>query len=214
MTPQHRSETSLPRGAARALSAVIVLVALGVAAWSWFSAQGSLVPLDGVAAGAGAPAGTPTPAAAPTPTAAGTVIVHVTGAVGAAGVYELPLGARVDDAIRVAGGLVGEADEAALNRAQVLVDAQQVYVPVVGEALPAAGAPGGGAAGGGAPGLINVNTASAAQLEELPGVGPALAGRIIEWRESRGRFSSVEDLLDVPGIGPAILEKVRSQVTV
>jgi competence protein ComEA len=142
-------------------------------------------------------------------TATGTVTVHVTGAVGAPGVYALPLGARVDDAIAIAGGLTSDAQESSLNRAQVLVDAQQVYVPVVGEAGPTPG----GTTVGGVPGPVNVNTAGAAELEELPGVGPALAGRIIEHRESRP-FSSVEDLMDVPGIGPAILEKIRARVTV
>ncbi|MGM0385116.1 MAG: helix-hairpin-helix domain-containing protein [Actinomycetota bacterium] len=205
MVPQHRAEssrTTLPRSAAVTLSVLVLLVALAVSAWAWLGGRGEVVPLEATAS----PSSTPLAAVATTP--AGTVTVHVTGAVEAPGVYELPLGARVDDAIAVAGGLLADAEESALNRAQVLLDAQQVYVPCVGEASPAAG----GAAGGGVPGLVNVNTASAAELEELPGVGPALAGRIIERRESRP-FSSVEDLIDVPGIGPAILEKIRALVT-
>lgn len=211
MVPQHRAESpALPRGAAITLSVLVLLVALAVSAWAWLGSRGEVVPLgpsQSPSSGSSAPTSTPVPPGRAT--AAGTVTVHVTGAVGVPGVYELPLGARVDDAIAIAGGLTPDAQESSLNRAQVLVDAQQVYVPAVGEAEPAAG----GTAGGGVPGPVNVNTASAAQLEELPGVGPALAGRIIEHRQSQP-FSSVEDLMDVPGIGPAILEKIRALVTV
>ncbi len=214
MVPQHRAESpALPRGAAITLSVLVLLVALAVSAWAWLGSRGEAVPL-GPSESPSSEAPTSAPTSTPVPpgsaTVAGTVTVHVTGAVGVPGVYELPLGARVDDAIAIAGGLTPDAQESSLNRAQVLVDAQQVYVPVAGEAAePAAG----GTAGGGVPGPVNVNTASAAQLEELPGVGPALAGRIIEHRESQP-FSSVEDLMDVPGIGPAILEKIRARVTV
>lgn len=222
MVPQHRAErASLPRAAALTLSVLVVVVAALVSAWAWLGTRGEVVPLAGVPFVTDPTPDAPTPgastsAAPPVPTPTGTVTVHVTGAVEDPGVYSLPLGARVDDAIAAAGGIGATGDESALNRAQVLLDAQQVYVPVVGEApnASAAAAAGGAGAAGGADGSINLNSASAAQLEELPGIGPALAGEIVAWRESRGPFSSVEDLDGVPGIGPAILQKVRDRVTV
>lgn len=207
MVAQHRSDSSratLPRRAAITLSVLILLLGVAASAWAWLGGRGEVVELEVRPSSAAE-----TTAAAAPPAQPGTVTVHVTGAIATPGVYELTLGARVDDALAAAGGLLAGARESAVNRAQVLLDSQQVYVPLEGE-----GAPGPQAAGGGPePGLVNVNTAGTAELEELPGVGPTLAGRIIEHRTSRP-FSSVEDLLDVPGIGPAILERIRTLVTV
>lgn len=137
-------------------------------------------------------------------------------------------GARVDDALAAAGGAQPEADLAAVNLARPVSDGEQIHVPVPGEEpreLPAD--PGGGAPSGGAepegsdpagpPGagaLINLNTATAAELEDLPGVGPAIAERIITHREQNGPFTSVDQLQEVSGIGPATLEKIRPQATV
>ncbi|NCD16769.1 MAG: ComEA family DNA-binding protein [Actinobacteria bacterium] len=212
VVPQHRAvRPGLPRAAALTLSLLVLAVAALVSAWAWFGARGEVVAFPPTASATPTPTPDPGGDATPEVTPAGTATVHVTGAVTVPGVYVLTLGARVDDAIAAAGGLTADADESALNRAQVLTDAQQVYVPVEGEAP----APAAGAGAGAAPsGTINLNTASAAELEELPGVGPALAGEIVTWRQTRGPFSSVEDLDDVPGIGPAVLEKVRARVTV
>ncbi len=136
------------------------------------------------------------------------VVVHVTGAVTGPGVYTLPPGSRVDEAIVAAGGFMPDADESLLNRAEVLRDGQQVYVPIVGEEPRAEYS----AEGEGA-GLININTASAARLEDLPGIGPALAQRIVAHREANGPFASAEGLTAVSGIGARKLEGMIDMVT-
>ncbi|HEX5946116.1 MAG TPA: helix-hairpin-helix domain-containing protein [Acidimicrobiales bacterium] len=153
--------------------------------------------------------------------AAGQVVVHVVGAVAAPGVQRLPAGARVVDAVGAAGGATGDADLARINLAAALVDGQQVYVLRIGEEPPlppvgaAAGAEGAAAVGGDAAGgPVDINRASAAELEELPGVGPATAEAIIAHREQNGPFASVDDLIDVRGIGDAKLEQIRPQATV
>lgn len=150
------------------------------------------------------------------------VTVHVSGAVEDPGVVQLPGGARVVDALEASGGTTEDADPAALNLARELADGEQIHVPTPGEETlpehdtPADGAAdepaAGGQAGGG--GQVDINTASATELEELPGVGPAIAGRIIDHRELNGPFTSVDDLLDVSGIGPKTLENIRPQATV
>ncbi|WP_342664167.1 ComEA family DNA-binding protein [Actinomyces dentalis] len=163
------------------------------------------------------------PAGAP----AGRIVVHVVGAVVSPGVVVLADGARVADAIAAAGGAASDADTEQLNLARVLDDGEQVRVPHAGEQLAAPdpgpsppGASGGGAAagssGGSTPGggVVNINTAGVSELEALPGIGPALAARIVEYRDGHGPFASVDDLTDVPGIGPAKLEALRSQATV
>ncbi|CAM3709534.1 helix-hairpin-helix domain-containing protein [Occultella aeris] len=147
------------------------------------------------------------------------VVVHVAGSVLIPGVYELPAGSRVDDALLAAGGPTADADLDAVNLAGWLQDGQQVYVPAVGETAPPATVPGaqsgtGTDAGGDAGGPIDLNTATAADLEELPGIGPALAQRILDWRTENGGFSSVEQLDDVSGIGPATMDRLRELVTV
>ena len=156
----------------------------------------------------------------------GSVVVHVIGAVSRPGVVTLPPGSRVTDAINAVGGASAEADTQQLNLARVLSDGEQIRVPRIGEVLPApatqpggATTPGAGIApdkpgDGGASGTININTASATDLEKLPGIGPALAQRIVEYRDSHGPFASVDALTDVPGIGKAKLEGLREQATV
>ncbi|EGQ73813.1 DNA topoisomerase TopA [Actinomyces sp. oral taxon 448 str. F0400] len=147
----------------------------------------------------------------------GGLLVHVAGAVGAPGVVSLPEGARVVDAIEAAGGAREDADTDQLNLARPVVDGEQVRVPVVGEVLEAA-SPGpqasSTASGGSGAGPINVNTATASELEALPGIGPALAERIVSHREANGPFKSLDDLTDVPGIGKAKLEALRTEATV
>jgi competence protein ComEA len=155
-----------------------------------------------------APMPAPTVSAAPS-----TVLVHVAGWVRRPGVYELGEGDRVVDAIRAAGGARRGADLGALNLAAVLVDAQQVLVPKTGEAEPAVGtAPTTGS--GTSQQLVNVNTASSTELEELPGIGPVLAQSIVAYREEHGPFTSVDQLEDVSGIGPVTLGEIRDLVTV
>lgn len=181
------------------------------------AAEGAVVP-GGVAPAASGPDGAVPSAQGQ---AGGEVVVHVAGAVAAPGVQRLPLGSRVVDSVDAAGGAAPDADLGRINLAAALTDGQQVYVLRLGETAPApqagavagAGDAGGTGAGGGT-GLIDVNTASAAELEELPGVGPATAAAIIAHREQNGPFASVDDLLDVRGIGEAKLDALRDLATV
>lgn len=152
------------------------------------------------------------PLAGPTPQAS-TVFVHVAGLVRRPGVYELTEGARVAEAIQLAGGPKGKADLTVLNLAAQLVDGQQIVIPKQG---PDGGIPvvGGGGAPGTVGGLVNVNTADAATLDTLPGIGEVMAQRIIDHREQNGPFASVDDLINVKGIGPITLEELRPLVTI
>jgi competence protein ComEA len=140
----------------------------------------------------------------------GEVTVHVAGAVRHPGVYRLRQGSRVDDAVRRAGGARERADLSAVNLAAPLEDGRQILVPARAPAgaAPAASAP------GAAPAKINLNTATAEQLDTLAGVGPATAAKILAHREQHGAFGSVEELGDVPGIGERRLEALRELVTV
>lgn len=173
----------------------------------------------GDAAGSAAARGTgPAGAAATgaTSTARG-VVVHVVGQVRRPGLVVLPTGGRVGDALAKAGGALPGADLTALNLARPLVDGEQVRVPRPGEAPPPAPpGPSGGSGGGGAgaTGPVNLNTASAAALEELPGVGPVLAQRIVDWRTEHGRFTSVDELGEVSGIGEKMFAQLQDKVTV
>lgn len=136
-------------------------------------------------------------------------LVHVVGAVRRPGVYPIAPGARVVGAIRRAGGPTARADLSALNLAATVQDGQQIVVP---RRTPA-GAPSAAASGAAPPAApISLASADAAALEELDGIGPALASRIVEWRDAHGGFASVDQLLEVPGIGPARLEALRSRV--
>lgn len=195
----------LPQRAGYILAALLALLAVGVAVVWWLRPGTTAINL--------APEGT-TPQAdplveAPTETAAADVVVHVTGAVASPGVITLPAGARVDEAIAAVGGFAADADESLLNRAEVLRDGQQVYVPEVGEVPRAVE----GGAGDVQSGPININTASAVQLEELSGIGPALAARIVSYREANGPFTSAEGLLGVSGIGQKKLEGLIEEIT-
>lgn len=149
------------------------------------------------------------------------LVVDVSGAVTRPGVYRLPDGSRVIDAIRRAGGPTGRAMVAGINRAATLADGQQVVVPARAPtsgrsgssgvtATEAAGAGGAVPAGGATSGPVSLGTATAGELEEIDGIGPVTAQKIIEFRDSRGGLSSVEDLDQVSGIGPVTMESLRS----
>jgi competence protein ComEA len=125
------------------------------------------------------------------------------------GSYTLPLGSRIDDAVRAAGGPTADADLERINLAQILRDGQHIHVPRVGEVLPTP-TPYGLSAGG----RIDINLADAALLETLPGIGPTIAQRIIEYREMNGPFETAEQIQDVKGIGPTIFERIKDQITV
>ncbi len=161
-------------------------------------------------------AGGPADPATTTTTAAPEAVAHAAGAVQVPGVYRVPPGGRVGDLLALAGGAAPDADLNRLNLAAPVTDGSQVYVPRVGEVPPTPVAPPGGEAGasGQAAGPLDINTATQAELEELPGVGPATAEAILAERDRRGRFETVDDLLDVRGIGEAKLAQVRDLVRV
>lgn len=144
------------------------------------------------------------------------LLVHVLGAVTKPGLVELGAGARVVDAVAAAGGFTADADPAAVNLARPVVDGEQLVVLAIGQVPAPAGAAGAaGAAGGGAPagdGLVHLNTADVADLDTLPRIGPALAQRIIDWREANGPFTSVDQLLEVTGIGDAVFSGLAELV--
>ena len=148
--------------------------------------------------------------AAPTTAAPAVILVHILGQVAKPGLYEFPAGARGVDAVAAAGGFAKNADQSGLNLARVLSDGEQIIVPKKGEAPPSTGigtTPAPGA-------LVNLNTADQTALETLPGIGPALARRIVAWRGANGRFASVDDLGSVAGIGEKTLGALRDLVTV
>lgn len=158
-----------------------------------------------------------------TPTVGSEVVVHVTGAVRRPGVYTVPASSRIIDALDAAGGASASADLERINLAQTVTDAEQIHIPrrlasapraTVAPRLrprPRTTSPTTTVA---ARRLVNINTATAAQLESLTGVGPALAKSIVTFRSQKGPFAKVDDLLNVPGIGPSKLSAMRDEVTV
>lgn len=175
------------------------------------AARGS--PSTAAAAGSPSSAGPGTASAG----AGGIVVVDVVGQVGRPGLVSLPAGSRVADAITAAGGATPEADVSLLNQARLVIDGEQIRVPRPGEVIAAApGAAGGGAAGGAGGGvgaLVSLNSADLATLDGLPGVGPVLAQRILDWRSEHGRFTSVDELGEVSGIGDKLMSQLRPRVT-
>lgn len=152
------------------------------------------------------------------------VIVHISGAVAQPGVYTLTADSRVQDAIQAAGGVLPEADSALLNLAAPLQDGSQLVIPTkVPTPLPAVRTSAGKAGDPESPAtpattafgaLINLNTATKETLDTLPGIGPAIALRIIDYRTTNGPFMAIEDVQNVKGIGPAIFEKIKHSITV
>ncbi|KAA3648461.1 MAG: hypothetical protein DWQ07_05565 [Chloroflexi bacterium] len=149
----------------------------------------------------------------PTPAA---IMVHVSGAVNKPDIYALPHDSRVQDAIDAAGGLLPEADAQALNLAAVLDDGVQLRIPSKTEsaaAPPVASSPLTSSIQSN-DGLININTATQEQLENLPGIGPAKAQAIIDYREQNGDFGDIRDIQNVTGIGPATFENLRDLISI
>lgn len=148
------------------------------------------------------------------------IVVHVDGAVASPGVYELAIASpRVRDAVDAAGGLAQGADTSSMNLALPLGDGQKVHVPFEGEAAGAEADSSGGDAVVGSvsssmPSLVNINSATAEELDSLPGVGPSTAAAIVEDRDANGPFSSVEDLMRVSGIGEKKFAKLRDHICV
>jgi competence protein ComEA len=192
-----------PRDAWRA--AAVVGGALGALVAGWWLLKPSPLPVEATLPLASAATAPASAAVVSGPTA--TVVVQAAGAVERPGVYRLAAGARVVDLLDVAGPLP-EADPHQLALASLLSDGQRVWVPRVGEVLPAASATPVPVASG----PLDVNRATADELDGLPGVGPALAAAIVGHRERHGAFATVEGLLEVPGIGPAKLEAFRDLV--
>jgi competence protein ComEA len=162
-------------------------------------------------AGAGASSGDPRPAQQrlePVEAAApAALVVHVVGAVRRPGLYRLHEGSRIADAVARAGGLTRRADVSLVNLAAPVADGAQVLVP---RRVPVAGGPAESAGTAAAPaGPVHLNTATLEQLDELPGVGPSTAQKILDFREQHGAFTSIDELDAVPGIGPARLEQLR-----
>jgi competence protein ComEA len=139
------------------------------------------------------------------------VVVDVAGRVRRPGLVRLPSGARVDDALRAAGGLLPGASTGVLNLARTVADGEQVLVGVPGAV---AGAGGSGAASGGAGALLDLNTATARDFDALPGIGPVLADRLVAWRTEHGRFASVDQLREVSGIGESKYQNLKAKVRV
>jgi competence protein ComEA len=235
--PLQGARLSGSRAAAVGLLLVVLLAAVGFGArvaWAKAASTPHVVAPSGQGSALGsrstgsAFASSSTASGGGGPPAAG-VTVHVVGHVQRPGVFSMPAGSRVSDAVTRAGVRKG-ADLAAINLARPLVDGEQIRVPKPGEVVVAGAGPV-GASGSGAPsaggsgtnavgspdgggGPVNLNTATSAQLEALPGVGPVLAQRIIDWRTEHGRFASVDELGEVSGIGEKIFAALRPKVSI
>ena len=207
----------LPGGASVAALIVVVVLIAAVGVWrhavarehSQVLAQSSSEREESEAA---AVATGPSPSASASASASAgdrtdAVVVYVSGAVASPGVLTLPASSRVIDAITAAGGATPEADLESINLARILVDGEQIRVGIVGESPPAASE-----AGTPAGTCVRLTTATESELQTLPGIGPALAQRIISYRATHPRLSTVEELDDVPGIGPSLIEKIRPGV--
>ncbi len=221
--PAGSGRAGLERGHAVVL-VLVVLLGLAVAALLLGVGRPRVVPVDPVEVGAsatvvstgtpasGVPDGPPdAESAAPGPTE---LVVHVAGRVRTPGVVRLQPGSRVLDAVEAAGGAEDGVDLSGLNLARLVADGEQVLVGIA--ALPGGVGPAGSAGSPAAPdgGQVNLNTATAEQLDTLPGIGPALAGRILDWRVQHGRFNSVDELQEVSGIGPKTFAELAPLVVV
>ena len=225
-----RAQTGAKTATTRAQS-----LGTGVAAASAQASARSPAPASGAGSGEAGPASSAGSGSAGGATSggdtagSGQIVVDVDGAVAHPGLYKLPPGSRVQAALAAAGGLSPQADAHRINRAAKLHDGQKLYVLSQGESTPPLAASSGqgcegqactsaeGGLSGSDPegqGLVNINTANAAQLTQLPGVGPAIAQKIIDYRTANGPFTSVDDLTKVPGIGAAKLAQIKSHARV
>jgi len=194
-----RPRLRLGIGAAVTLGLVVLSAAVG-----WGILRGQTAPMDAIAIDDGGDS------SAITVEAGGGLYVHVLGEVAQPGLYILDPDARLVDALAAAGGTLDTADLKAVNLARPLSDGEQIVVPAQGEQIEE----GAGASAMGADGVIDLNAATQADLESLPRIGPALAQRILEWREENGRFRAVGDLMAVPGIGEKLLAGLQGKVRV
>jgi competence protein ComEA len=203
--------SSLSRNELAGLAVVVVVTLGGAGLWYTRSLPKPVAvqaaPAAPVASGGEAVAGSPTPSPV-------SIFVDVAGWVRQPGVYEFATGQRVIDAIDAAGGARSGADLAALNLAAPLTDGTQILVPKAGAAPAGSGTAIPGAAGSVDGALVNINTASATELEALDGVGEVIAAAIVDYRTQNGPFTSVDQLEDVSGIGPSTMEGIRDSVTV
>lgn len=188
-----RSRLRLSIGAAVVLGLVVLSAAVGLGIMRGQAQPAQSVPID---------------ASAEEVVASGELYVHVLGQVTKPGLYVLDVDARVVDALAAAGGTLEDADLQTVNLARLLSDGEQLTVPMIGAAEEEGGSTPAG------DGLVDLNNADQAALETLPGIGPALAQRIVAWREENGGFRSVEDLLAVAGIGDSVLGGLKDLVRV
>jgi len=228
---RHRDSDSAPRRirwdpgrpGALALCVVAVLAATLAAGLTWLTrptpltvdeaSSGQALAAARAATGDGASSTGEGPAGTTSPSDSGSgpvtpLVVSVIGQVHQPGLVSVTSGARVADAIAAAGGALPEADLSSVNLARLVVDGEQIAVGIPGSALP------GGADPVDSGGLVNLNTAAQAEFEELPGIGPVLAQRIVDFREDNGGFTAVEQLREVSGIGPTVYEDIVDLVTV
>lgn len=187
------------------VAAVLVLCGVGVAVAALARSSATEVPIPV------APVVSSSAAPTPSPTLSPVVRVHVAGAVLRPGVITLPEGSIVQDAIGAAGGLSPDADPAQLNLAAQVSEGMQV---IIGTSGAPQGELNGATAGAGSSAALDLNSATVAELETLPGVGPVTAGAIVAWRQENGRFRAVDELQEVSGIGPKTFEKLRPLVRV
>lgn len=190
--------------------AILLLCSVGVAVAALSRSTATEIPVTAVPVESVAPQPSPSPPAL--------IRVHVAGAVASPGVVSLPEGAIVQDAVTAAGGLTPDADPALLNLAAPLSEGMQIAIGTrdepMGDLSPGIPGGGGGSSVGDAAGQLDLNTATAEQLEALPGVGPVTAQSIVAWREEHGRFTVVEELQEVSGIGPKTFQKLSPLVRV
>jgi competence protein ComEA len=203
------------KGRLVAYAAVALLVIAVALRMHSHGSGGASVSLEEPARAATGPASATEPAGAtgPASAAGAELYIDVAGAVRRPGLYRLPAGSRVAAAVEQAGGLSRRAERTGVNLAAPLADGQQVIVPARGSAGAPAGEASGTSGPAGAAGPISLSTASEAQLETIDGIGPALAGRIIEYRDAHGGFRSIDELKQVSGIGDKRFETLRKALS-
>lgn len=218
LTP--RGETKIRWRFRVSVGAVIVIalitLALVVTVTVIYNSVHAAAPQTVIARGSESSHRSPTPTELAKPVTGRTetmLIVHIVGAVVSPGIYWVHQGARVMDVTSAAGGLAVDAQPCAVNLAREVVDGEQIVIPHLDEATCSAQGETGVGFSSGTAVLVNINNGNLEQLDTLPGIGPALAGRIITWRTDNGPFQSVEQLSEVPGIGDSLLSKLADLVS-